>query len=91
MCRARWVVLSGSLPPGVPADFYATLVRSLRPLGVKVAVDTSDEPLLALVDNFPEAAPDLASLADVGASVAAWLGLDAARLGIGSPAALVPR
>jgi phosphopentomutase len=39
----------------------------------------------------PEAAPDLASLADVGASVAAWLGLDAARLGIGSPAALVPR
>lgn len=56
---AEWVVLSGSLPPGVPVDFYATLVRRLRPLGVKVAVDTSDEPLQALVDNFPEAAPDL--------------------------------
>ena len=56
---AEWVVLSGSLPPGVPHDFYATLVRSLRPLGVKVAVDTSDEPLQALVDNFPDAAPDL--------------------------------
>jgi 1-phosphofructokinase len=56
---ADWVVLSGSLPPGVPSDFYATLIRRLRPLGVKVAVDTSDEPLLALVDNFPEAAPDL--------------------------------
>ena len=56
---AEWVVLSGSLPPGVPADFYATLIRRLRPLGVKVAVDTSDEPLLALVDNFPDAAPDL--------------------------------
>ncbi|MFT4218370.1 MAG: 1-phosphofructokinase family hexose kinase [Micropruina sp.] len=56
---AEWVVLSGSLPPGVPADFYATLVRRLRPLGVKVAVDTSDDPLLALVDNFPDAAPDL--------------------------------
>ena len=36
-----------------------SLLRRLRPLGVKVAVDTSDEPLLALVDNFPEAAPDL--------------------------------
>ncbi len=56
---AAWVVLSGSLPPGVPADFYATLVRRLRPLGVKVAVDTSDDPLQALVDNFPDAAPDL--------------------------------
>ncbi len=56
---ADWVVLSGSLPPGVPADFYATLVRRLRPLGVKVAVDTSDDPLQALVDNFPDAAPDL--------------------------------
>ncbi|MFT3970920.1 MAG: 1-phosphofructokinase [Micropruina sp.] len=56
---AQWVVLSGSLPPGVPADFYATLVRRLRPLGVKVAVDTSDDPLQALVDNFPDAAPDL--------------------------------
>ena len=56
---AEWVVLSGSLPPGVPHDFYATLVRRLRPLGVKVAVDTSDEPLQALVDNFPDAAPDL--------------------------------
>lgn len=56
---ADWVVLSGSLPPGVPSDFYATLVRRLRPLGVKVAVDTSDEPLLALVTAFPDAAPDL--------------------------------
>ena len=56
---ADWVVLSGSLPPGVPSDFYATLIRRLRPLGVKVAVDTSDEPLQALVDNFPDAAPDL--------------------------------
>ena len=56
---AEWVVLSGSLPPGVPANFYATLVRRLRPLGVKVAVDTSDDPLQALVDEFPDAAPDL--------------------------------
>ena len=57
--RADWVVLSGSLPPGLPADWYAGLVRALRPWGCKIAVDTSDAPLLALADQFPPAAPDL--------------------------------
>ncbi|MGB7963161.1 MAG: 1-phosphofructokinase [Propionicimonas sp.] len=57
--HADWVVLSGSLPPGVPTNWYADLVRALRPWGCKIAVDTSDAPLLALVDQFPEAAPDL--------------------------------
>ncbi len=40
--RADWVVLSGSLPPGVPAGWYADLVRALRPWGCRIAVDTSD-------------------------------------------------
>ena len=57
--RADWVVLSGSLPPGVPASWYADLVKALRPWGMKIAVDTSDAPLQALADQFPEAAPDL--------------------------------
>ncbi|MGC3995772.1 MAG: 1-phosphofructokinase [Propionicimonas sp.] len=57
--RADWVVLSGSLPPGVPAGWYADLVRALRPWGCRIAVDTSDAPLLALAAQFPEAAPDL--------------------------------
>jgi 1-phosphofructokinase len=56
---ARWVVLSGSLPPGTPLDWYADLVRSLRDTGVRVAVDTSEAPLLALLAAGPEAAPDL--------------------------------
>jgi 1-phosphofructokinase len=56
---ARWVVLSGSLPPGAPVDWYATLVRSLRSTGARIAVDTSDAPLLALLDAGPDAAPDL--------------------------------
>ncbi|MFD6895709.1 1-phosphofructokinase [Rhodococcus sp. NPDC060086] len=54
-----WVVLSGSLPPGVPDAFYADVVRALRPTGCRVAVDTSDSPLLALAAAFPNAAPDL--------------------------------
>ena len=44
---ACWVVLSGSLPPGVPDDWYAELVMRLRSSGAAVAVDTSGAPLLA--------------------------------------------
>ncbi len=44
---ARWAVLSGSLPPGVPASWYAELVGRLRASGAAVAVDTSGAPLLA--------------------------------------------
>ena len=56
---ARWVVLSGSLPPSTPVDWYADLVRSLRDTGAQVAVDTSEGPLLALLSAGPEAAPHL--------------------------------
>lgn len=57
--RASWVALSGSLPPGAPSDWYATLVRTLRPFGCKIAVDTSDDPLRELAKALPDAAPDL--------------------------------
>ncbi|WP_338892702.1 1-phosphofructokinase family hexose kinase [Rhodococcus sovatensis] len=56
---ATWVVLSGSLPPGAPVDWYAELVTALRATPCKVAVDTSDAPLLALAASFPASAPDL--------------------------------
>jgi len=56
---ARWAVLSGSLPPGVPDDWYATLVRSLRDTGCSIAVDTSGAPLSALMEAGSDAAPDL--------------------------------
>ena len=57
--EATWVVLSGSLPPGAPAAWYATMIERLHEAGVKVAVDTSDEPLHELATRLPEAAPDL--------------------------------
>ena len=56
---ATWVVLSGSLPPGISVGWYAELVQALRNTSCKVAVDTSDAPLLALAEAFPGAAPDL--------------------------------
>jgi 1-phosphofructokinase len=56
---ARWVALSGSLPPGTPLDWYAELVASLRDTGARVAVDTSEAPLLALLSAGREAAPHL--------------------------------
>jgi 1-phosphofructokinase len=56
---ADWVVLSGSLPPGVPRTWYADMVAMLVTLGCRIAVDTSDEPLAALAAAFERAAPDL--------------------------------
>jgi 1-phosphofructokinase len=47
---ASWVVLSGSLPPGCPEDFYATVVGRLD---VPVALDTSGGPLLAALASQP--------------------------------------
>jgi 1-phosphofructokinase len=56
---ADWVVLAGSLPPGAPVGWYADLVVALRRTSVRIAVDTSEEPLSALVDALPDSAPDL--------------------------------
>lgn len=49
---ASWVVLSGSLPPGVPAHWYAEIVAALAAMGCRVAVDTSEAPLAALAAGF---------------------------------------
>ncbi len=43
---AKYVVLGGSLPPGVPADIYATLVQVAGDSGARVALDADGEPLL---------------------------------------------
>lgn len=56
---AYWVVMSGSLPPGVPASWYGDVVALLASRPCRVAVDTSDAPLAALVDSLDRGAPDL--------------------------------
>lgn len=42
-----WLVASGSLPPGVPADFYAQLTRLARARGSRVVLDSSGPALAA--------------------------------------------
>lgn len=44
-----FVVASGSLPPGVPDDFYARLAAIAARLGARLVLDTSGKPLAATV------------------------------------------
>lgn len=43
--HASWLLLCGSLPPGVPAKFYAQLIRLARKCGVKTLLDADGEAL----------------------------------------------
>ncbi|MDQ0145879.1 1-phosphofructokinase family hexose kinase [Pseudarthrobacter niigatensis] len=60
---AGWVVLAGSLPPGFPADFYATVAQRLRSsadgAAPRIAVDSSGPPLAAALTDGAEGMPDL--------------------------------
>lgn len=71
---ASWLTLSGSLPPGAPADGYARLISLAHDGGVSVALDSRGEALargLAAAPevvkvNTAEAAETLGAATDVG-------------------------
>lgn len=46
-----FIVASGGLPPGVPAEFYARVARLGREMGARVIIDTSGPPLVAAVNE----------------------------------------
>lgn len=52
---APWVVLAGSVPPGVPPTVYRDFVATLKAAGRRVVLDTSGSPL----ESALEAAPDI--------------------------------
>jgi 1-phosphofructokinase len=51
---ADWVVLCGSLPPGLAPATYADLTRRFAAAGARVAVDTSGPALLAALAAGPD-------------------------------------
>ena len=77
------VVLSGSLPPGLPAGTYAELITVAAEAGVPVLLDTSGEALLRGVAAGPAIVkPNLAELAAAAGRPLRWAaGSDQARPG----------
>ncbi len=53
--EARWFMLCGSMPPGMPTDFYARLIETAKALGVKTLLDTDGEALEAGLEAGPTA------------------------------------
>jgi 1-phosphofructokinase/6-phosphofructokinase 2 len=87
---AGWVVCCGSLPPGIDDDFYADLVERCHEGGVKVAVDSSGEPMARALAARPDLIkPNRVELAEavghdlptVGAVIEAAKGLVATGIG----------
>ncbi len=63
--KPKFVVASGSIPPGVPADFYAAVVRHAKKLGAQVVLDTSGAAMsAALAEGVMLIKPNLAELRD---------------------------
>lgn len=73
------LVASGSLPPGVPVDFYARLARLCRERGARMVLDTSGPALAAaLAEGVYLFKPNLRELAELSGETLEtpehWLG-----------------
>ncbi|WP_107841023.1 1-phosphofructokinase [Metasolibacillus meyeri] len=53
--QSDYFVLSGSLPKGLPAKTYATIIERLKKKGIRVVLDTSAEALFEGVQAIPYA------------------------------------
>lgn len=53
LAGAALLVLSGSLPPGVPDDFYAECIRRAHAAGVRTVVDAHSAPMSAALTARP--------------------------------------
>ena len=64
--KPDFVVVSGSLPPSAPKDFYAQVARVAKQLGSKVIVDTQGEPFrLALEEGLFLIKPNIRELSQL--------------------------
>ena len=63
--KPKYVVASGSIPPGVPDDFYAAVVKHARDMGAQTVLDTSGAALTAaLGEGVMLIKPNLNELAE---------------------------
>lgn len=79
---ATWVAASGSLPPGVRDDLYATVAADVHAAGARIAIDSSGAPFRAAIAGRPDLVkPNAEELAEVTGMQLRTLGdvLDAAR------------
>ena len=99
-----YVVASGSLPPGVPEDFFARVARAAKKTGAKTVIDTSGRPFKAALDEgvhlikpnlreFQEltgiASADEASLIEAGRALIGRGAVDIIALSMGPQGALL--
>jgi 6-phosphofructokinase 2 len=64
--QPKFVVASGSVPPGVPEDFFARAARLAKSLGAKVVIDTSGPALgAALKERVFMVKPNLNELSEL--------------------------
>ena len=56
MAGASWLMLAGSLPPGVPASFYAKLIAAAREKKVKTLLDADGDALRLGLEAGPTVA-----------------------------------
>lgn len=64
--KPEFLVISGSLPPGAPDDFYAEVIRKARGLGARIVLDTSGKSLKeALKEPVYLIKPNMAEMIDL--------------------------
>ncbi len=67
--RSKFLVASGSLPPGVPQDFYGQVARLAKEMSLKMVLDASAAALeMALKEGVYLIKPNLQELADLTGS-----------------------
>ena len=84
----KFIVASGSLPPGVPDDFFAQAAATARKLGARFFLDTSGAPLAAAIEHGVDLIkPNLREMCDlIGGPLASegdWIAAARKYIGVG--------
>jgi 6-phosphofructokinase 2 len=91
--RADWLVASGSLPPGFPADFYARVAHLARHRGMCFGLDTSGAALAAAlhqgIDLLKTSLGEFESIAGARTLDVDELAQEASRLAAAGAAAMI--